>query len=94
MWLLAITVPLLAIAFLVGLGRWWLFIAVATQQLATRLRGHPGPGDLQRAFAEVFEDPDLVVAYVEGDRWVDAGGKPDRAAGRRARSRPDRGSRR
>ncbi len=76
-WLLAITVPLLALAFLVGLARWWLFIAVATQRLATRLRGHPTPGDLQRALADVFEDPELLVAYrIDGDRgdWADADG--------------------
>jgi hypothetical protein len=37
-WLLALTVPLTALAVLAGLVRWWVFIARSTQRLAARLR--------------------------------------------------------
>ena len=37
-WLLALAVPLLAIAFLVGVWRWRLFIAEAMHRLAVRLQ--------------------------------------------------------
>jgi signal transduction histidine kinase len=78
-WLLASTVPLTAIAFLLGLGRWWLFIAGSTQRLAARLRGHPSPEELRTALAEVFEDPSLEIVYWLDDGengWADAGGRP------------------
>jgi signal transduction histidine kinase len=67
-WLLAIAVPLTAAAFLIGLGRWWLFIAGSTQRLAARLHGHPSPEELRTALAEAFEDPSLEIVY-----WLDDG---------------------
>jgi signal transduction histidine kinase len=74
-WLIAVTIPILALAFLVGLARWWLFIAVSTQRLGPRLRGYPGPYELQRALAEVFDDPGLVVVYRHDDGyWTDREG--------------------
>ena len=82
MWLLAITVPLVAVAFLVGLARWWLFMAAATQRLAHRLRGHPSPEDLQRALADVFDDPDLVVVYRADDGRGRPFERPSVASGR------------
>jgi signal transduction histidine kinase len=78
-WLLAIVVPLMAIAFLVGLARWWVFIARATQRLAARLRGHPSPDDLRAALAEAFDDPSLEIVYWMGNGdgyWGDAEGHP------------------
>jgi signal transduction histidine kinase len=88
-WLLAITVPLTAVAFLVGLGRWWLFIAGSTQRLAARLRGHPTPEELRTALADAFEDPTLEIVYWLDDgegSWADADGhrveQPAPASGR------------
>ncbi len=74
-WLIAITVPLMALAFLLGLARWWLFIAVSTQRLAARLQGHPAPDALRDALSDVFDDPGLVVVYRvggDGSHWADA----------------------
>jgi signal transduction histidine kinase len=76
-WLLAVTVPLLAVAFLVGVWRWRLFMASAMQRLATRLRGHPEPEDLREALADAFDDPSLDIDYWIEDgagRWTDADG--------------------
>jgi hypothetical protein len=75
-WLIAITVPMMAVAFLVGLVRWWLFIAGSTQRLAARLHGHPSPDELQSAIADAFDDPALVVVYrVDGGYWTDTEGR-------------------
>jgi signal transduction histidine kinase len=76
-WMIAFMLPGMAVAFLVGLVRWRLFTAAAMQRLATRLHGHPRPGELRAALAEAFEDPSLDIAYWldEGDgKWVDADG--------------------
>jgi signal transduction histidine kinase len=76
-WLIALAVPGLAFAFLVGLLRWRLFIAAAMERLATRLRGHPGPDDLRDALADAFEDPTLEVVYwleQPAGHWADADG--------------------
>jgi signal transduction histidine kinase len=82
-WLVAIAVPMMAVAFLVGLLRWWVFIARATQRLAARLRGHPSPDDLRAALAEAFDDPSLEIVYWIGNgegHWGDADGQPIRHA--------------
>ena len=78
MWLIAFTLPAMAVAFLVGLARWRLFTGDAMQQLATRLHGHPRPDELREALADAFDDPSLDIAYwleQEGGKWVDAEGK-------------------
>ena len=77
LWLLALAIPLLAAAFLLGLVRWWVFIARSTQRLAHRLRDHPDPEDLRAALADAFEDPELEIVYCIGDgapHWADAAG--------------------
>jgi signal transduction histidine kinase len=77
MWLLAVAMPLTALAFLVGLLRWWLFMARSTQRLVARLRAHPTPEDLRLALAEAFDDPSLEIVYWLGDEeghWGDADG--------------------
>ena len=79
LWLVALTVPLIALAFLAGLLRWWVFIALASQQLASRLRGHTTPEDLREALAEAFDDPSLQILYWVGDEggsWADVDGHP------------------
>jgi signal transduction histidine kinase len=67
LWALALMVPLICAAFLLGLARWWLFMARATRELAVRLRGHPGPEELQGALAEAFDDPPLEIVYRRED---------------------------
>jgi signal transduction histidine kinase len=77
MWLLPLAVPLTAVAFLVGLLRWWVFMARATQRLAARLGTHPTPEALRLALAEAFDDPSLAIVYwlANGDgHWGDADG--------------------
>ena len=78
-WLLTLTVPLTAVAFLAGLVRWWVFIASSSQRLASKLHGHPTPEDLRLALAEAFDDPALEIVYWldngEG-QWGDADGHP------------------
>jgi signal transduction histidine kinase len=77
MWLLAAGVPLTALAFLVGLLRWWVFMAHSSQRLVARLRAHPTPEDLRLALADAFDDPPLAIVYWlsngEG-HWGDADG--------------------
>ena len=76
-WSLALCVPLLAGAFLVGLARWRLFIASGMGRLATRLAAHPRPEDLRIALAEAFDDPSLEIVYRrdEPGGWVTADGQ-------------------
>jgi signal transduction histidine kinase len=76
-WLLPLGVPLLAVAFLVGLVRWRLFIASAVQRLTTRLAAHPRPGNLRGALAETFDDPSLEIIYWRDDQtgWADSRGR-------------------
>jgi hypothetical protein len=38
-WLVAFTVPAMAVAFLIGLMRWWVYIGASVRRLADRLRG-------------------------------------------------------
>jgi signal transduction histidine kinase len=76
-WLIALALPALALAFLVGLLRWRLFMAVAIERLASRLRGHPGPEQLRSALGEAFEDDSLDVVYWLDDpqgHWADGNG--------------------
>jgi signal transduction histidine kinase len=76
-WLLALAVPLLAVAFLAGVWRWRLFTGAAMQRLAGRVRADQGPEDLREALADAFDDPGLEIAYwLEDGRWADADGRP------------------
>jgi signal transduction histidine kinase len=77
LWLLAFMLPLTALAFLVGLTQWWVFIGRSTRRLAAGLVGNPGPEDLREALAEAFDDPTLEVVYpLQDGGWVDAAGIP------------------
>ena len=84
-WSIALSLPALAAAFLVGVFRWRLFIATAMERVATRLRGHAGPAELREALAEAFDDPSLDVVYwleePEG-HWADAAGRATDLASR------------
>ena len=71
-WLIALAVPATALAFLVGLVRWRLFVARAMQRFAGALSPHPRPEDLRTALADAFDDKSLEIAY-----WLDDGGWGD-----------------
>ncbi|HEU0024852.1 MAG TPA: histidine kinase [Thermoleophilaceae bacterium] len=78
-WMIALAVPAMAAAFIVGLLRWRFFLSDALQGLALRLRSDLSSEDLTAALAKAFGDPSLRLAYpVGGDpgAWVDAGGRP------------------
>ena len=77
-WLLAIAVPAIALAFLVGLLRWRLFAGAALQHVAECLRSLPDALTLRRAFAEAFDDPTVEIVFPDGagDGWMDCWGQP------------------
>ena len=74
-WLIALTVPVMAAAFLVGLMRWWVYVGASLRRLATRLGSPLAPQELQSALADAFEDPSLEVAYRRAGGWVDGDGQ-------------------
>jgi signal transduction histidine kinase len=78
-WIIALLVPAMAVAFLVGLLRWQLFSAGALQRLAGELHEHPDAPRLRNALAATLGDPWLDLAFWKGGRhgaWVDARGEP------------------
>jgi signal transduction histidine kinase len=77
-WLIALGVPAMALAFLLGLLWWRLFVGEALHRLATRLRASSGPDELRDALAEAFHDPGVRLAYPGAGSWVDAAGRPVR----------------
>jgi signal transduction histidine kinase len=77
-WVLTLAVPITAVAFLVGVARWWVFIAQSTRRLAATLHAHSTPDDLRRCLAEAFDDPALEIVYWIGNgegHWGDAEGR-------------------
>jgi signal transduction histidine kinase len=74
-WLIALTVPAMAVAFLVGLMRWWVYVGASLRRLAARQRSPMAPQELRSALAHAFEDPSLEVAYHRAGRWVDGEGR-------------------
>ena len=77
-WLIALGVPAMALAFLIGLLWWRLFVAEALQRVATRLLASSGPDELTDALAEAFHDPGVRLVYPRAGAWVDASGRPVR----------------
>lgn len=75
-WLIALTVPGMAVAFLIGLMRWWVYVGASLRRLTARLRNPLAPEELRGALADAFEDPSLEVAYRRADGWVDGEGQP------------------
>ena len=90
-WLIALTVPAMAVAFLIGLMRWWVYVGASLRRLAARLRSPLAPEELRSALADAFEDPSLEVVYRRAGGWVDGDGHDARDAGARLRALPDRG---
>jgi signal transduction histidine kinase len=77
-WTIALLVPAMAIAFLVGLLRWQLFSAGALQRFAAQLHEHPDAQRLRNALAATLGDPRLDLALWRagnGGEWVDADGR-------------------
>jgi signal transduction histidine kinase len=74
-WLIALTVPAMAVAFLVGLMRWWVYVGASLRRLTTRLRSPLAPQELQGALADAFEDPSLEVVYRRAGGWIDSDGQ-------------------
>src|SRR3954453_10123065 len=74
-WLIAFTVPAMAVAFLIGLVRWWAYVGASLRRLAARLRSPLAPEDLRSALAGAFEDPSLELVYRVADGWVDGDGR-------------------
>jgi signal transduction histidine kinase len=78
-WALALALPLLALAFVVGLLRCRLFAGPALEHLAACMRTMPDAVMLRRAFAEAFEDPSVDLRFpapLGSTGWVDARGRP------------------
>jgi signal transduction histidine kinase len=77
-WTIALLVPAMALAFLIGLLRWELFSARALERLAVRLLEHPDGPQLRNALAASLGDPWLDLAFwrrANGGGWVDADGR-------------------
>ena len=75
-WLAAFALPAMALAFLVGLLRWRLYVGASLRRFAASVSAPARPGGLRDAFADAFEDPTLAIVYpVGGDRWAAADGR-------------------
>jgi signal transduction histidine kinase len=77
-WVLLLTLPGIAIGFLVGLLRWRLHVATAMEKLMTKAMSRPSRAEFQGALAETLEDPSLEVGLWRRDRgvWIDLNGAP------------------
>ncbi len=85
-WLVALALPAMALAFLVGLVRWRLYVGASLSRFAASLGSRDGgPEGIRAAFASAFEDPSLAIVYpVAEDRWAAADGRPAPAPSPRA----------
>ena len=61
----------MAVAFLIGLLRWWVYVGASLRRLAARLRSPLAPPELRGVLADAFEDPSLEVVYRRAGGWVD-----------------------
>ena len=78
-WLIALALPAMAAAFLMGLLRWRLNVASSLQALGPRIRSTLTREELRDALASTLGDPGLEIAYPDaggGGAWTDAGGRP------------------
>ena len=78
-WIIALLVPVMAFAFLVGLLRWQLFSAVGLQRLAGQLHEHRDAQRVRNALAATIGDPRLDFAFWKRGtpgEWVDTRGEP------------------
>jgi len=76
-WVLALALPLMAVAFLFGELHSRLFVASALERLGARIGATPSSGTVRSALAETLDDETLEVAYwAPGAGWVDGDGTP------------------
>jgi signal transduction histidine kinase len=78
-WVYAMSLPLVALAFAVGLVAQRLFFADALRRLTQGLKPHARASDVRVAMASALRDPSLQIVYwVQGERgrWVDENGWP------------------
>jgi signal transduction histidine kinase len=77
-WLYGLSIPVIALSFLIGLLRWRLFVARALRQLAAEVGAQSGPSILGAAFRKRMEDPTLRLLWWDGPtaRWADSTGAP------------------
>ncbi|MBN1530490.1 MAG: hypothetical protein JW895_15615 [Thermoleophilaceae bacterium] len=84
-WAIALGVPVLALAFLLGFVRWRLFAGDALEHFAELLRRAPDADGVRKAFATAFRDPGVEIALPSrgrGGAWSDPAGGPMFLAGR------------
>jgi signal transduction histidine kinase len=77
-WTIALAVPALALAFLVGLFAWRLYCAEALERLGAGLRSNMTPAEFRVQLADALGDPSLRLwLWVGGERghWVDERGE-------------------
>jgi signal transduction histidine kinase len=77
-WIFVLSVPALALAFLIGVVRSRLLAGTALEQLALQLRRHSDERDLRDMLASVLHDPSLELAYWIPDSpgsWVNTSGE-------------------
>lgn len=75
-WVVGFMAPAFALAFLVGLVRWHLFVSAGVRGVNAGLRRVRGPEEVRDLLAAAFDDPQLQIASWSGRRrrWIDAGG--------------------
>jgi signal transduction histidine kinase len=77
-WLATLSIPIMALAFLVGLLEWRLYEAGAVQRLTVEAGARGEPRELRALIAEVLDDPSLELCYwipgVPGG-WHDVDGR-------------------
>jgi signal transduction histidine kinase len=76
---IALGLPALCIAFLIGLLRWRIYAADCLVALAHGLRGRRGPAERRDLIAATLTDPTVDLAFWRADRdggWVNAEGQP------------------
>ena len=77
-WIHVLTLPGIALAFVIGLVRARLTAGNALQELALRLAQHPQREELANVLQTTMEDPTLELAYWVAEpegRWVNGGGR-------------------
>ena len=76
-WMFALGLPAMALAFLIGLLRWRLYIAERLQGVEMRLGATSTRTELRSALAALLNDSSLEVGYPDrnGGGWVDSHGR-------------------